>query len=230
MKIDIGKYNKDPKEYENLMQDLYNKYPDGINLPSEYAFFVQENLMSLLIRLARYKFVSRLLKKTDKVLEVGCGSGLGSIFLSQHCLHVTAIDNKLTEIQEALAINQRKNIKFEKNDLFNMDPQNDYDFVVALDVIEHLTEEQGIQLIKTMSKFLKKEGMLVLGTPSIYSYPYQGKLSRASHIKCYDQEELSKVIDKFFNRTLAFSMNDEMVHTGNSKMAWYYFVIGLMPK
>ena len=71
MKIDIGKYNKDSAEYRRHIEELYFKYKNGINLPPEYAHFVQEDLLRLCIRLARYKFISRIIKKTDYLLEVG---------------------------------------------------------------------------------------------------------------------------------------------------------------
>jgi hypothetical protein len=37
-------------------------------------------------------------------------------------------------------------------------------------------------------------------------------------------------MDGYFDRTLAFSMNDEIVHTGHPKLAWYYIVLGLLPR
>lgn len=230
MNIDIGKYNKSSELYEKLILDLYEKYSDGVSLPPEYAYFVQENMIHFLIRLARYKFVARQLKKTDNILEVGCGSGLGSIFLSQHCNHVTGIDTKLTEILEGKKINNRNNLDLLHQDLFNFSPSEKFDVIVAIDVIEHLTKEQGDKLLNRMSKLLKSTGMLIIGTPSIYSYPYQGPLSRASHIKCYDKIELIDLIENHFSRTIAYSMNDEIVHTGHDKMAWYYFVLSFYPK
>ena len=72
--------------------------------------------------------------------------------------------------------------------------------------------------------------MAVIGTPSIYSYPYQGHLSQAGHIKCYDQKELTDLMESVFGRTVALSMNDEVVHTGHPKMSWYYFVLAFNPK
>ncbi|MEK0192462.1 MAG: class I SAM-dependent methyltransferase [Oscillatoriales cyanobacterium] len=227
--VDIGYYHKDPEQIQQLVDELYANYP-RITLPPEYAYFVENDLLRLLIRLARYKFVARLIKKTDHILEVGCGSGLGCMFLSQNCAQVTGIDVNKTEIEEAQAINRRSNAEFKLVDLFQLEDTQKYDVVVSLDVIEHMPVEQGHQLVKKMVSHLKPTGMLVIGTPSIYSYEYQSTASKASHVKCYDQEELLKVIETYCGRAIPFAMNDELVHTGYSKMAWYYFVLAFMPQ
>lgn len=227
--IDTGVYNKDNDLYAKLAKDVYEHYPDGITFPPEYAQFTQTNLLQFLIRLARYKFVSRMIKKTDNVLEIGSGSGLGSIFIGQHCKSITGIEIKKTEVDEARIINKRSNVTFREIDFFKMNNKRKYDVIVAMDVIEHLTYELGQKLVQKTSHHLKQNGFLVIGTPSIYSYEYQGPLSKASHVKCYDQQELIKVIETYYQRVIAFSMNDEVVHTGHPKMAWYYLMLAFYP-
>ncbi|MEW6319644.1 MAG: class I SAM-dependent methyltransferase [Acidobacteriota bacterium] len=227
--VDTGVYNKDPEAYRRLVEELYAKHPP-ITLPPEYASFFEEDLLRLLIRLARYKFVARQLRKTDRVLEVGSGSGVGAMFLSQHCAHVTGLEIKTTELEEAKAMNRRPNVEFLSEDLFTFVPSQPFDVVAALDVIEHFTEEDGDRLLAGMVKQLAPTGMLVIGSPSLYSWQYQSALSKASHIKCYDQKELQAAIERHCERTVAFGMNDEMIHTGHPKMTWYYFVLGFMPK
>ena len=228
--LDVGTYHYDKKLFKKLMTELYEKYPEGVTLPPEYAEHVDNNLLRVLIRLARYKFVARLVKKTDKVLEVGCGSGVGCIFLAQHSAQVTGIDANSSEIAEARKINRRSNVSFELQDLFQLDPRKKFDVVVALDVIEHMTKQTAHKFLAALTSHLNPAGMLVIGTPSIHSYKYQGALSQASHIKCYDQDELVELVDQYCARTLPFSMNDELVHTGHPKMAWYYFILGFIPK
>jgi len=216
-------------KHKELVDALYQEFT-GIEFPPEYAYFVKENMLMFLIRLARYKFVSRLIKKTDRVLEVGCGSGIGALFLSQHSFQVTGIDSDNREVQEAKRINLRENVSFVETDFFNYPAKNAFDVVVALDLIEHIPVRRSSVFIQRSTKHLRQNGMLIIGTPSRYSYPHQGKLSQAAHKKLYDQEELCHLLEKQFGRTIAFSMNDELVHTGFWKMAWYYFAIAIYPK
>lgn len=226
--MDVGKYHADAEWFKQQIEEMQRNYP-GISLPSQYDYFFQDNLLRLFIRLARYKFVARLLKGSDRLLEVGCGSGVGAMFLSQHCEHVTGLDVNF-EIEEARQISRRRNTEFILQDLFTYKPESQFDVAVCLDVIEHMPVEEGHKLVEAMVKLLKPTGMLVVGSPSIHSYPYQSDLSKASHIKCYDLPELLDVIGTYCGRTLPFMMNDEMVHTGHPKMAWYYFILGFVPQ
>lgn len=228
--IDCGVYNKNQEEYERLVQEMHNEYSKGITLPAEYASFVKEDLGRLLIRLARYKFIAKNIKKTDKVLELGCGSGLGTIYFSQYAYSALGLDIKSTEIEEAQTINTRSNATFACGDFFDYAFNDTFDVVVNLDVIEHLDESLGEKLVAKMADLVSKDGIAIIGTPSFYSWPHQGALSQASHVKCYDLPELDSLVSKYFGRTLCFSMNDEIVHTGHYKMAWYYFIIAFGPR
>lgn len=229
MNIDIGKYNANPDLYRRLVEAMYAENPP-ITLGAEYAEFITNNQLRLLIRLARYKFVARMIQPTDHVLEVGSGSGLGAIFLGQHCASVTGLEIKQTELDEAASINRRSNVSFSNQDFFDLDPTTRPDVIVALDVIEHLPDALAPRFVQQAAALLKPNGTLILGTPSLHSYPHQGPLSQASHEKCYDGPELTALVSRGFGRTFRFSMNDEMVHTGHHKMAWYYFVIGVAPQ
>ncbi|MDX9714324.1 MAG: class I SAM-dependent methyltransferase [Dissulfurispiraceae bacterium] len=228
--VDPGYYHKDKAAHAALVEQLYREFPDGVKLPAEYAAFVHKDTARLLIMLARYKFAAKMIRKSDHLLEVGCGSGLGGNFLSQYCMQYTGIDVRTTAIDEARMLSRAKNAEFIAADFFQLKKYNQYDVIVALDVIEHMPVEQGHKLLNTMAGYLKPTGMVIIGTPSIYSYEYQSPLSKTSHVKCYDQQELVEVVNKHFGRTIAFSMNDELVHTGFSKLAWYYFVLGFVPE
>ena len=219
----------DKTHYKKLVETLEADY-GTIQLPSEYAYLIQENLTQFLIRLSRYKFASRLIRPRDQVLEIGCGTGLGSIFLAQHCRSVLGIDSNRKEIGAAESVNKRDNVNFENVDFFDFSNSTQFDVVVSLDVIEHLSEARGIEFMKQTTRHLNERGMIILGTPSCYSYEYSSDLSKAAHIKMYDQNELIRLMESFYSRVISFSMNDEIVHTGHPKMAWYYFVLGFLPQ
>ena len=227
---DAGKYNKNQELYQSLVDKMYEEYDGGVNLPPEYGMFFEKDLLRLLIRLARYKFVARQLTKNDTVLEVGSGSGVGTIFLGQHAKEAVGIDIKSTEVEEARSINKRENVRFICDDFFAHEFANKFDAVVSLDVIEHLDAENSDRFLTKIATTLKENGFCIIGTPSLYSWEHQSDLSKASHEKCYDLPELRSLIEEHFGRTLVFSMNDELVHTGYYKMAWYYYVLAFYPK
>lgn len=219
----------DPEVYERLVAEQHARHP-SITLPPEFAELLSENTLQLLIKLARYKFAARLLRKQDNVLEVGSGNGIGTIFLGQHVRHVTGLEIRTHDHSAALSMNRRKNVDFVLQSIFDFKSNQQYDGVVSLDVIEHLSTEDGIKFIGEFARLCKDDGLVIVGSPSIHSYPYQGKYSQAAHIKCYDRDELDELMSRFFGRTIHFSMNDEIVHTGHPKLAWYYFAIGLLPR
>ncbi len=219
----------DLAKYEQLVREQHAQF-SSITLPPEYAELLEVNTLQVLIKLARYKFAARLLKKKDDVLEVGSGTGIGAMFLSQHTKHVTGLEIKQHDYEAACAVNRRKNVEFKFQSLFDYDLKRMHDAVVSLDVIEHLTAEDGKKFVARIAHHCKPDGLVVIGSPSIHSFPYQSKYSQAAHINCYDQDELVALMDRNFGRTVAFSMNDEIVHTGHPKLAWYYFVLGFMPK
>ena len=224
---DLGKYNRDIKGYAKAVSEIYAGNHTGVNLDYEYAHWVQNDLNRMLIRLARYKFAAKLLQKSDVVLEVGCGTGLGSIFLSQFSKEVKGIDVKESDIKTAEILNKRPNVSFEVMD-FN-DETGSYDAIVALDVFEHFPLEIGMEFLTKISRRLNRTGIAIIGSPSVYSFPYQSAISQSSHVKCYDGDELKALGASVFDRCLLFSMNDEVVHMGNTKMSWYYFLIGFYP-
>ena len=227
--IDVGPYHLDAARVEELEAALYRDHPP-VTLPPEYAEWTKENLLRFLIRLARYKFVARMLREKDRVLEVGSGSGLGAIFLAQHAAHVTGLEVRQHEHDEATELNRRENVEFVCEDFHDHSPSQPYDAVVALDVIEHLDDAGARALLARMRDVAAPTGMVVIGTPSFFSWEHQSEVSRASHVHCYRQEELLALMDEYFGRTLPFSMNDELVHTGHPTMAWYYFALAFCPR
>lgn len=221
-------YVKDPEAFARLEREMYDAHPP-VTLSSEYGYMVDEDLLGLLIRLARYKFIARQVKTTDRVLEIGCGSGLGAVFLGQRSREVVGLEIKPYEVKDAARSNRRKNVTILEQDFFDYDEQEKFDVVALVDVFEHLPEPEGRRMLEKAARHLNPKGLLALGTPSVHSYPLSSPISQAGHVRMYDGPELQALVEEYFGRSLFFSMNDEMVHTGHPQMAWYYFVLAFAP-
>jgi cyclopropane fatty-acyl-phospholipid synthase-like methyltransferase len=188
--------------------------------------FLQNPLMAT-VKLARYKFPARLLSARDRVLDLGCGAGYGSYFYATAAREVVGLDLNpdLPRMAEHLA---RDNLRLVHGDILAPPAEiasTSFDSIVCLDVIEHFSQDDGRRIIESCSERLTDRGMLILGSPSRCSAAYRSQQSRHVHVHEYEPDEMRELCELYFPRTLLFSMNDEVVHTGFSKMAWFYYVI-----
>lgn len=182
------------------------------------------------IKLARYKFVSKMLSSDDEIIDIGCGGGLSTLFFSKFCKHALGVDNDESRIPEWNKI-KNKQVRFLKQDVKNINAINSTaNCIINIDFIEHFDKEDGIKIIKNCKNYLhtqenKRNKMFIIGTPSFYSKKYRAPHNLKNHKYEYKPDELNEICKKFFSRTLNFTMNDELVHTGFDKLGWYFFII-----
>ena len=109
------------------------------------------------------EYLKKELSDCDTVLDLGCGKNSPI----QHCNipFSVGVDVFETYLKES----QKKGIhnKYIKEDIrkINLEPKS-FDAVIALDVLEHLTEEEGRELIKRMESLAKKK--IIVTTPNGY--------------------------------------------------------------
>ena len=77
---------------------------------------------------------------------------------------------------------------------------------------------------------LSDDGVLIIGAPSIESQAYASSLSGFSRVNCKSGKALKQLLEDYFAQVSLFSMNDEIVHSGSSRMADYFFVVCTSPK
>ena len=188
---------------------------------------------SLLFSLSRYKFVSKLLEGRNKILEVGCGDGWCSRVVAKKVKDLTLSDYDPQFVKEASQVNNDlKNIEFLINDFTKDHIKGEgYDGFYCLDVLEHISKEKEDMFIKNIIKSCKNNAIFIFGMPTIESQ----KLIRPEnkdpgHINCKTKNELKKNLELNFEIVTTFSMNDELIHTGNGDMAYYIFGLCCMPK
>ena len=180
---------------------------------------IHHTMEDLLFHLSRYKFVGRFLKKEWDVLEVGCGTGYGSNFLAQFCKSINGCELDTELVKKASE-------KFDKksNLTYSYNPVKDsYDVVVALEVIEHMSIEHGLEFLKFIDSKLSKNGLAFISTPQRIDNPSQNR--KQYHINEYSKDEFQEVLETFFSKVLIFSQNDEIISAQNPDNAWNYMAI-----
>jgi len=187
----------------------------------------QQDPKRVVFVLARYKFVSKMLSGKNKVLEVGCADAFGTRIVQQEVRHITAVDFDPIFIKDT---NDRmdEHWKFEAktHDIITDGPvEGEFDAAFSLDVLEHISSRDENTFISNISASLSKNGVLIVGMPSLESQEYASPQSKEGHVNCKKGKELETLMSSHFENVFMFSMNDELVHTGFFPMANYLLAV-----
>ncbi len=180
--------------------------------------------------LARYKFVSKMLRGKRSALEVGCGDGFGTRIVRQEVPRVVAIDFDPVFVAD---VNSRMVAKWgfecRVHDMLAGPVGEPFESAYSLDVLEHILPTDEDQFIRNIVASLTDDGVLLLGSPSLQSQPYASKASKEGHVNCKDHEDFRRLMRQYFANVFMFSMNDEVVHTGYGPMAHYLIAMCVGP-
>ena len=213
-----------------MSQNLFRN-PDGSVrnvLENVEGIVFNENPLDFFIILARYKFGTRFIKKNHKVIDVGCGHGLGSVFLSKYAKEITGVDldKDLVETNNS-NYKKIKNLQFKEFDLLKPSKSfvNKFDVVVSMDVIEHFKKQKLGKVVDSYYNLLNSDGFAIIGTPNIASRPYASQRRLDTHEFEFTRDEFEKTLLKKFKNVFIFSMTDEVVSTSFPNMAWFFIAI-----
>ena len=221
------------RDGENQFQRLFedDKYSElTMGVMRAYDWCVDPR--RLVFTFSRYKFVSKILEGKKMVAEIGCGDGLASKLVAQTVsdLHLTDFDDRFVEITKTKYDILNDNILVYKHDIVLQGFKKKFEAIYALDVLEHIPETHDERVLNNICESLNEHGILILGMPSLESQVYASPISKEGHVNCKSGEDLKSLMQGFFHNVLLFSMNDEVVHTGFSRLAHYIFAIGFSPK
>lgn len=111
------------------------------------------------------------INKSTKILDVGCGRGDVALYLGKNSKETVGIDYSNEAI--ALANSTKKNFPFsvrKKVHFRTMNikelffPDNYFDVVICIDVLEHLYKDEAEQALGEIKRVLRKDGILFLQT------------------------------------------------------------------
>jgi 2-polyprenyl-3-methyl-5-hydroxy-6-metoxy-1,4-benzoquinol methylase len=175
-----------------------------------------------LFTLARYKFVAKMLAGRRHVLEVGCADAFGTRIVQQAVGQLTATDFDPVFIADVKARqNPHWPLEAFVHDMLAAPAPGRYDAAYALDVLEHIAEQDEDRFIVNVVASLTPEGIAIFGMPSLESQAYASPQSKAGHVNCKSGEAFKQTLERHFHTVFVFSMNDEVVHTGFYPMAHY---------
>src|SRR4030066_265995 len=152
--------------------------------------------------LVRYFFASQYVKN-KVVLDLGCGSGYGSLILAKNGLakRVIGVDISKDALDYARKSNIYKGLEFRKDDIRNLKSvkTSTIDCVVNFEVIEHIKEQE--ELLSEIKRTLKPQGLLIISTPN----KYISLGDNPFHEKELYPEEFRSLLNKYFkNVTLLY--------------------------
>jgi 2-polyprenyl-3-methyl-5-hydroxy-6-metoxy-1,4-benzoquinol methylase len=173
--------------------------------------------------LARYKFVAKMLSGYGSALEIGCADAFASRIVRQEVKNLSVIDFDPLFIDD---VNERMDPKWNfsahVHDILDGPfSSGNFDAAFSLDVIEHIPTQQEHLFVENIRSSLSKNGVLIIGTPSLESQVHASEHSRLGHVNCKTAPDWHALLGKYFHNIFNFSMNDELVHTGYHKMAQY---------
>lgn len=106
------------------------------------------------------ELIDKYVKKNDKVLDLGCGTGINTIKLKRITNKIIGLD-----IKNFVKKEYKEHFKFILgNGTKTKFKKESFDIVVCWDVIEHLRE--GESLLKEINRILEKGGITLLSTPN----------------------------------------------------------------
>jgi 2-polyprenyl-3-methyl-5-hydroxy-6-metoxy-1,4-benzoquinol methylase len=106
---------------------------------------------------------------TISIFDAGMGFGQYSYFMAKRfrSCKIFGVDVKDEQVEDCnYFFGKRgfKNVKFEVADLTAINYNNEYDFILNVDVMEHIVEDELV--LKNFANALKKGGKLLINTPS----------------------------------------------------------------
>lgn len=216
-------------QYEEVIAEMRRRGPEKLGLMSGWGWY--DDPKRLAFTLSRYKFVSKMLAGLDEVLEVGCGDGFGSRVVAQVVSRLTAVDFDPELLESAAAIaSDRYPIEFRRHDVLKGPVPGSFAGIYSMDVLEHVALNDEPLFLKNLVSALRPTGVCIIGSPSLESQTYASKFSKLGHVNCKTQSDLKAYMECYFHNVFMFSMNDEMVHTGYSKMSHYNLALCCYPR
>jgi 2-polyprenyl-3-methyl-5-hydroxy-6-metoxy-1,4-benzoquinol methylase len=114
----------------------------------------------------RYEFAKKVIQPDAITGDFACGTGYGSIMLSEVSRKVTGVDIDSIVIEKiSKRYNKYLKVQFVNSNLLDLKYEHEFDNIVSFETVEHLEENNIPLLFSVFSKSLKPGGRIVFSTP-----------------------------------------------------------------
>lgn len=161
-------------------------------------------LRSWYIRKILKDLIPKIESKHPKVFDAGTGFAQYSYFIAKKfpntkILAVDIKDDYLNDAENFFKKLNFKNVDFKIDDLRKINYQNEFDLILCVDVMEHIDDDEKV--LRNFFNALKKEGYLIINTPSIYGgsdvHDAEDESFIGEHFRIgYSKEELTEKLSK----------------------------------
>lgn len=158
---------------------------------------------------AKFRLIQRVAmpRKSDRVLDAGCGSGTISNFLASYAGDVTGVDSNPSAISYARDTFTAPNLQFELGQFDHLKGDKPFDRIYCIEVIEHLYERQVADVLSLFYELTIPGGQLFLTTPNYRSawpviewlldkFALVATLQEAQHVTRFTKGKLSRMCQR----------------------------------
>lgn len=148
------------------------------------------------ISIARYLFAKKIINKKDVVLDIACGSGIGTSLIANNCKQIVGIDNDEKTISFCQSQNYPSNVSFVCHNATSYIKKfwHHFDVIISFETIEHIKDYR--KFLNNLNLYLKPNGVIILSTPNNFRKIHPS--SNPYHVYEFDLIELGKILKKEF--------------------------------
>ena len=155
-----------------------------------------------------YRKAVSYIQPGGKILDVACGLGAGTSFLSRYGKAVGIDIDPETISTCRQRHGEHDGLKFILSDANEVDlPENEFDLVISVHTMEHLIDDR--EFLFRVSRWLKPGGKFVLEVPLLLELPFKDVKTPLSpfHEREYVVATLMDLVSEFLLVTEAFGVN-----------------------
>jgi 2-polyprenyl-3-methyl-5-hydroxy-6-metoxy-1,4-benzoquinol methylase len=145
----------------------------------------------------RYEMAKTQIEKDFVVGDMACGSGYGSMMLSEMCDEIHGVDIDETTINEiSKRYETQKKVNFHIKNLLDIDFEDKFDMIVSFETVEHFEESDIKKLMENFHKALKNNGTIMFSTP--YNQPKTNSSMKWHKTFYIIEDKMKELLNGFF--------------------------------